>query len=178
MTVHLFVDESRGRDYLLVAACVVAGDVTSLRKEMRSYLRPGQRSIHFTKEADATRSAFAGAIEASAITAAVYRTPIRHRELAAREACVRAVARDAVRLGAQMIVLDQDDSLMVHYRRWLFQELHWSRGGTSVRYEHRHRHEDPLLWVPDAIAWCWQRGGRWRERFALTVIDEFDVEPL
>ena len=23
--------------------------------------------------------------------------------------------------------------------------------------------EDPLLWVPDAIAWSWMRGGHWRQ---------------
>jgi hypothetical protein len=25
---------------------------------------------------------------------------------------------------------------------------------------------DPLLWIPDAVAWAWARGGLWRQRVA------------
>lgn len=35
-------------------------------------------------------------------------------------------------------------------------------------YRHHRAHEEPLLALPDAIAWSWHRGGQWRKR----------VEPL
>jgi hypothetical protein len=58
------------------------------------------------------------------------------------------------------------------YRRWLFQEL----AKTSIRYDHADRRSDALLWIPDAIAWCWQRGGEWRDkvRDAVTEVIEID----
>ena len=46
----LFVDESKAKGYTMVAALVVPGDVTSLRRDVRSLVLPGQRRIHFTKE--------------------------------------------------------------------------------------------------------------------------------
>lgn len=177
MTAHLFVDESKEGTYLLVVASVVPEELAALCKEMRGHLRPGQRSVHFSKEANGSKTAFLRAIEASSITAVVYRAPIRRDEMAAREACLRAVARAARHSGARMIVIDRDDSVIVHDRRWLFQELGGDESSAEVRYEHRHRHEDPLLWVPDAVAWCWHRGGIWPGRLQGTVSDVIDVDP-
>ncbi|WP_138067683.1 hypothetical protein [Cellulomonas rhizosphaerae] len=171
MTSHVFLDESKGRDYLLVAASVLSRDVAALRRAMRSHLRSGQRSIHFAKESDITRAAVIATITRSQVAATVYRAPILRDELGAREVCVRAAARDARRADARLMVFDQDDSLLVHDRRWLFQEL----GPAGVRYEHQHRHGDPLLWIPDAVAWAWRRGGRWRLAVAGTVVREVDT---
>jgi len=43
----------------------------------------------------------------------------------------------------------------------------------DVRYEHVGKSEEPLLWIADAIAWSYGRGGRWREevRTLTTVLD-------
>ena len=35
-----------------------------------------------------------------------------------------------------------------------------------VRYEHRSPTEELLLGLPDAIAWCWAKGGDWRRQVA------------
>jgi hypothetical protein len=32
---------------------------------------------------------------------------------------------------------------------------------STVRYEHRKGSAESLLAVPDAIAWCWAKGGEW-----------------
>jgi len=32
-------------------------------------------------------------------------------------------------------------------------------------------HEEPLLAMPDAIAWCWQRSGEWRHRIRELVTE-------
>lgn len=34
----------------------------------------------------------------------------------------------------------------------------------NLRYEHRRAKTELLLTVPDAIAWCWARGGHWKRR--------------
>jgi hypothetical protein len=34
-------------------------------------------------------------------------------------------------------------------------------------YAHLRGKEDLLMCIPDAIAWCWSRGGEWRARVAV-----------
>jgi hypothetical protein len=34
----------------------------------------------------------------------------------------------------------------------------------SLRYDHLRPYEECLLALPDAIAWCWAKGGHWRTR--------------
>lgn len=55
MTVHVFVDESKGRDYLLIAAVVMPADVTQARKDIRTLVLPGQRRLHMKGESDSRR---------------------------------------------------------------------------------------------------------------------------
>ena len=38
-----------------------------------------------------------------------------------------------------------------------------------LHYEHRRAHVEPLLSLPDAVAWCWVRSGEWRRRIAPIV---------
>jgi hypothetical protein len=36
----------------------------------------------------------------------------------------------------------------------------------SLQYELLAAHADPLLWIPDAVAWSWVKGGEWRDLVA------------
>ncbi|WP_448062237.1 hypothetical protein [Cellulomonas hominis] len=73
------------------------------------------------------------------------------------------------------IVLDRDDSTLAHDRRWLFEELRRSTLTPQLSYVHRHRHEEPLPVMPDAVAWCWQRGGEWRRRVKNIIAEVHDL---
>ena len=37
---------------------------------------------------------------------------------------------------------------------------------TTLRWDLLVAKADPLLWVPDAVAWSWMRGGEWRRAVA------------
>ena len=37
-------------------------------------------------------------------------------------------------------------------------------------YEHLSPRMEPLLWIPDAVAWCWAKGGVWKDR-VLPLVD-------
>lgn len=55
MSRHLFVDESKDRDYLLVASVHASGDLEDLedlRKLMRGLVLKGQRRVHMKKESE------------------------------------------------------------------------------------------------------------------------------
>jgi hypothetical protein len=45
----------------------------------------------------------------------------------------------------------------------------------TLRYAHRRAASELLLAVPDAIAWCWAKGGHWRRRVERIVTDVREV---
>ncbi|MEV4320261.1 hypothetical protein [Actinocrispum sp. NPDC049592] len=80
-----------------------------------------------------------------------------------REACLRALVADVAAIEARMLVLERDDSIADMDNRVLYQQIR-EHGCLELRYQHLRAHEEPLLAIPDAVAWCWQRGGAWRQR--------------
>ena len=45
----------------------------------------------------------------------------------------------------------------------------------TLHYEHKRPHADALLAIPDAIAWCWAKGGHWRKLINPAVTVTRDV---
>lgn len=43
-------------------------------------------------------------------------------------------------------------------------------GPVSLTYEHMRPHEEPILWVSDAVAWAYGAGGDWRRRVTPAVV--------
>ncbi|WP_049822884.1 hypothetical protein [Arthrobacter sp. H41] len=81
--------------------------------------------------------------------------------------CLEALIDDLCHADAERLVLEQDDSLAAADRRIVAEQLRF-QDNKDLRYTHMRRNEEPLLWVGDAVAWCFQKGGPWRA----------DVEPL
>lgn len=163
MKAHLFVDESKSGAYLLVVACALPAELAPSRRRMNQLLLPGQRRLHFTSERDSRRHQIVDCILELGVRATIYQGPQEVRELAARQACIERLGRDAIAQSAELIVFEVDDSLIDHDRRTLRRVLLGPDGQPLVRYEHLRPHEESLLWIPDAIAWCWAKGGSWRK---------------
>jgi len=171
---HVFVDESKERDYLLIASVHVSGELDDLRKLMRGLVLRGQRRVHMKKESDPRRRAIAAAICGAGVTATVYDAGQRYRdELDARAACLRGLVEDAAGRGDTLLVIEQDDSLLDWDRRQLYALAREARL-PLLRYEHRRASAEQLLAIPDAIAWCWAKGGHWCRRIqpAVTTVRE------
>ena len=165
-----FVDETKRPNLLVIVAVVPTGAQAALRKALRAQLHPGQRSLHFTKESPRTRQAVLDVLAASSIRYRTYRADPPSRHVVAREVCLRALARDALVCRPQRIVIEKDDSVQARDERWLADEL-GPRRGRSTQFCHMAKHEEPLLWVADAIAWCIQRGQPWAGRVASMSTD-------
>jgi hypothetical protein len=63
-----------------------------------------------------------------------------------------------------LVVLEQDDSILQWDKKFLYRAVREAALVDTVRYVHHRGRAELLLSVPDAIAWCWARGGLWRER--------------
>lgn len=161
----MFVDESRrGSMYLLVAAVIPPGRLAESRAVMRDLQMPGERRIHFHSEHDSRRRKILAELVANGTQAQVYLGSGRPDRV--RNACLDRLVRDAVNLDARRLVFESRGDADRKDRATIHRILGPANGLT---YEHLLPHDDPVLAIPDAIAWAYGAGGDWRRRVARVV---------
>lgn len=96
MALHAFVDESKGRDYIVAAAVIAAGEVSAARRAMRALLLPKQPRIHFRDEKDHRKEQIVTVALDVIVEARIYVCRTRH---SARESCLSAMVPDLVDMG-------------------------------------------------------------------------------
>lgn len=70
------------------------------------------------------------------------------------------------------LVLEVDRRIVDSDRR----TLNRLAGQYSFNFQSLAPTEDPGLWLPDATAWCWIRGGAWRDSITPIVADIITVK--
>jgi len=169
---HVFVDETKHRGYLLAASVVPPGGLDPLRKLIRGLILPGQRRLHMKDENDQRKRSITAAITSSDVRATIYTAERRYRtERDSRAACLQALVADIATRGDTILVLEQDDSLIPWDRRHLYDLARQSGCAETLRYQHQRASAEILLAIPDALAWCWAKGGDWRRRVEPIVTD-------
>jgi len=156
---HVFVDETKARDYIMAAAAVLPRDVTAGRKLLRSLLLPGQERIHFTHEKDPRRRQILAAMCELNVKVHVYVARTRDH-VAGRGACMKAILDDVLESGAVYLTIERDESVCVPDRRLMAERFRLEEN--APHYRHLPAKSEPLLWISDGVAWCYQRGGEWR----------------
>lgn len=172
MTVrHIFVDETKRRDYVMVAASVLGDDVAAARAVVKGLLKPGQKHLHMKDEADGRKETIAKTLVSANLRATVYNAGRRHgNQVRARAACLAALVDDVAASDVEtLIVLDQDETLVQFDRRLLYRSVHAVGREYELHYEHRRSNTEQLLGIPDAFAWCWAKGGHWRSLISTVV---------
>lgn len=157
---HAFVDESKSKAYYVAASVIAPTDIAGARRAISALRRAGQRRVHFKSESDGSRNAFInGAIDAG-LTTRLY-VARNMPDKAARPRCLERLVQDLVGAGARKLVLESDESIEQADRRIIAKRLKSLGADGGLRYMHCKSHEEPLLWVSDAVAWCYQKGGDW-----------------
>lgn len=177
MSSHVFVDESKEHDYLLVAAVIPSSELDATRTLMRSLVMHGQHRVHMRKESVSRKRSIASAVCATGVRATIYNAGTAYRsELGARDACLRALVADAEAAGAAMLVLEQDESLRRRDNQRLIEITRELGRRDTLHYQHRRAATEQLLAIPDAVAWCWAKGGDWRRRIdpVVTAVRDLD----
>ncbi len=174
MSRYVLVDETKRRGYVLVAAVVLSVDAAAARKTLRDLLLPGERRLHMKDERMQRKRQIASAIAAMGIEATVYDAATRYRnERERRSECLRAIVADIARSrGPAMLIIEQDESLVSSDRQQLIECSRAAGCSERLRYSHAQAASEPLLAIPDAVAWCWAKGGDWRQRIrpAITAV--------
>jgi hypothetical protein len=168
MSGHVYVDETMARGFAMIAVRLRPNEVVRARQRVRALLLPGQRRLHFVDEKDARRKLIIDVVAELPVTAIVYNAPNAETKQRARRRCLRALVGECAARGDHLLVLERVDSLLGEDKRVIVQTRREHACEDTLRFEHLRAYEECLLWIPDVIAWCWARGGVWRQR----------VEPL
>lgn len=163
MSVSMFIDESKAKGYRLAVTLIANEQVANARARVREQVLSGQRRIHFAKESDRRRKEFLSAIADLGSTTHIYRVGSLS-ELEARQLCLTAALKDPRARSVSRIVVEIDPSILTHDRRILTAVLRCRVGASDVTFRHERPDAEPLLWIPDAIAWCHARNPEWRRR--------------
>ncbi|MBB5790411.1 hypothetical protein [Jiangella mangrovi] len=168
MPLLAFADESSRQGYLLCVVTVRQAEAGDVRKAMRALVAKGAGRLHMNDESDQRRRRILGVVRAQPIEAVLYvtrRKPIRD----GRAEIIRTVVPDLLTAGADRLVLEAQVGQDVHDRRVLFDSLQKAGRPGAFEYVHESPHAEPLLWVPDAVAWAYGRQGEWRPKVATVV---------
>ncbi|MCT2988543.1 hypothetical protein EFN19_04355 [Propionibacterium freudenreichii] len=99
-----------------------------------------------------------------------------YKDRVARPALLRALVGDMVANGAQHLVLERDESVEVWDRRTIRERLDAVGGLGQLAYEHKNRNDQPMLWLADAVAWCYQKGNPWKAKVQPIVSEVITVD--
>lgn len=171
MSGHVFVDESKERGYFVAAAVVLPNNVADARQTIRSLILPRQRRIHFHKENDARRNKIVAAITGLGAEVLIYDACAHDDVKKARDACLIRLVTDLAEIKAERVVLELDESNVRSDQRILYSRVGAEGIRGTLSYYHMRAYEESLLTLPDAIAWCWAKGGHWR-----TKVESFVTE--
>ncbi|WP_148286491.1 DUF3800 domain-containing protein [Microbacterium sp. B19] len=158
---RIYVDESKARGYFIVGTGASAAHVPACERAIRTLVKPGQRRIHFTNESDSRRRHLLSCMARLDVRCAVWIAQ-GLPDKAARPLTLSALVESAAQAGATRLIVERDESVERADRRIISETLR--RLNASVPFEHAAPHEHPLLWVSDAVAWCYSRGGEWARR--------------
>jgi len=146
----------------VVATASALSDVQASERALRDLLKPGQRRIHFKSESDSRRRQILSRMCGLEVRVAVWVVKQRS-DKDARSLSLHALAEEAARAGVSELILERDESLERADRRLIADAVR-RVGSPEMRYLHAGPHEHPLLWVSDAVAWCYSNGGDWIRR--------------
>lgn len=112
MPAHIYVDESKRREYLVVAAVVSLADLGTSRDRLRELLLPRQPRLHFRDERDARKHRIISAVLELDIRADIYVADLAGGVVDARRRCLTALAASALTRDIRRIVIERDDGMV------------------------------------------------------------------
>lgn len=160
---HVFVDESKARDYFVAAATVAPDRTSQVDRDLRKLTRRGQSRIHFKSERDSSRRVLLSRMAGAGLRVQLY--VVRGRtDKESRQMCLEALVADLADAGASRLTLERDESLIMADRRIIRDALIAHNYLGMWTYQHAGPADYSALWVSDAAAWCHQAGGEWIAR--------------
>ena len=141
--------------YLLVAAVAEAGRCEELRQTVRSLLYKKQKRLHWRDEEAPRRTKIAETVGGLQMTATVViGMPLaKSKQERARRKCAETLLPHLQAMGVTQVVMEARTPSLIEADRRMITALRGKRLITpELRVDTARAQEEPLLWVPDAIA--------------------------
>lgn len=135
----------------------------SIRTSLVLLNKSASRRIHMSEASKSQRKEYISAIGDLGITSCIYIAKNGYQKLETnpRGRCLAAVIRDC----AQSRSITIESGSVDHFDRQLINRL-VSDGISFPKVKHIAPSWEPLLWLPDIIAWAYGRGGEWKKSVA------------
>jgi len=162
---RLYVDETKAKGYVLVAGIVLPADSTAIRKEMRKLVAPGQSRVHMKHEKVPRQHLIVAKLVALDLRVVIYEADrrVHGTDIACRKACLEQLVAEHATT-CESVVFDSDPSQDGRDRQILVEQTRRHGCRDTMSYEHSKATVEPLLAIPDVVAWSWARDGDWRRR--------------
>lgn len=159
---HVYVDESKARGYVVAAATVLPADLVSTRKLVRELILPGQTRLHMKAELPPRKKLVLSKLAALGPITTVYTADraTYGTDISCRRACLEVLVTD-IASSCEFLILESDASQDARDRRDLIALTRQAGCRETLSYDHMPATSEPLLAIPDAVAWAWARGGDW-----------------
>ncbi len=155
-----YIDEShRSGKYLISAVVTLESRQPQLRADLRRLILPGQQRVHFVNESDRRKKHILDVAAECSVKNEMW-TATGFKQNAARIAIFEAMIPLLVRDGVDRFIVESGGAQDKKDRAVLAGTLRTH--GLSAAYRHARPQEEPLLWLPDALAWCFGRNKQWR----------------
>jgi hypothetical protein len=162
LSVQTFVDESKVGGFSLAAASIPCSDVRRLRAMVSELRLPRQERLHFVAESPRRRREIMTALVAvGCISAVLYDARSFGSNKDGRNAAIDQMAGDVALIPASRIVVEAEDSAVRADQVIIRQRLEKAGIADGVGLDHLRAKDEPLLAIPDALAWCFTKGGEW-----------------
>ena len=159
----VFIDESKAKDFILCAVSIDNNALHLARSVTRQQVMPGQRYVHFVSESRNRKLAILNAYSNINLTADFFivkdGTPAQRRSKALRQLVRTLPSSTSVNL-----IFDNDENYTSMDREILREELTRMSMVPLVSYSHLPSRNEPLLWLPDALAWTKAKGKEWNRQ--------------
>ena len=174
MSWNTYVDESARQSYLLCGVNVEQSRTAELRSNLRALRPPAQTRIHMYRESKATQERIVRELLTLEIHAWIIRVSRQVSKLPnSRHLAIRSTSQIESMRRSRLLVFDQSSSHLADRRS--LSEVASAVDFQFPHYRHMNSRHEPLLWLPDIIAWCYGRGGPWRDAVEPLVDEVIEI---
>lgn len=162
MALNCYIDESIRGEYILCVVYVKADQLNTIRHQVKNLRHPNRASIHIQEESKSTQNSIRRQISTISCRAQIFTASTRNQPISvARTTTLRRAVLHSSRLEVNLITLDASNSLLRDRKN--INDIAASHNIRVPHYRHMNSRHEPLLWLPDIVAWCYGRGGVWKE---------------
>lgn len=158
----IFIDESKSKNYIICAVKVQTSKIPEIRKVLSGLRLKGQSRVHFVSESDRRRRDILSTLRVLDFEVVFYVSKAT-TDSQGRSSCLKSLVKDLNPGISHQIWLEIDKNHLEQDRSVISQSLRAANLQTSVEFFHTGSRSQILLWIPDAMAWCENRGGHWRK---------------